>query len=218
MSSVLERLSSQREQVLAEIQKCLQALVDRLLAGKVIDERTVAEVTSILEELDDPEIAAETLYDSIFTRAQTDPNVLVRFLNAAGKVNPNIVDVLRSPTLVTWELLTEKRNEIVKIVDANVVIEASVKEGILTQQQYKALIRARERGTPQDVIAYRFLSVLEKLPEDQRTSKMAVFESVLLDKQPNVMTLLLETGKLTTPSCSGKTCSAVVSLNYYVFW
>lgn len=206
---MLERLSRQRRQVLAELQNCLEALVSGLVADQVIDEETVADVTTILEDLNDPEIAAETIYDSIFKRAQTDPNVLVRFLNAAGKVNPSIVNVLRSTRLVTWELLTEKRNEIVKILDANVVMEASVEEGIITQQQYRALVRVRQMGKPQHLIADRFLRVLDKLPEDQRSSKLATFESILLDKQPNVMTLLLETGEHMTPRCSGKTSAAV---------
>ena len=192
VSSVLSRFSSEIATILYQLQNCLQYAINVLISDRVVSEEDVADVRSILQELDDPEIATEVLYDVILEKAKSDPNIAVAFRESIGKVSLTICG--SSPRL-TWQQLKRKREAVVQTLDTSAVIDACLEKGIITRQQYQGLTRLKQMGKPSHVLADRFLHVLEKLSEDDQGSQLAEFEKILMDQQTNVLKILLEAGK-----------------------
>ena len=192
VSSVLSRFSSEIATILHQLQNCLQYAINVLISDRVVSEEDVADVRSILQELDDPEIATEVLYDVILEKAKSDPNIAVAFRESIGKVSLTICG--SSPRL-TWQQLKRKREAVVQTLDTSAVIDACLEKGIITRQQYQGLTRLKQMGKPSHVLADRFLHVLEKLSEDDQGSQLAEFEKILMDQQTNVLNILLEAGK-----------------------
>ena len=191
VSSVLSRFSSEKATILHQLQNCLQSAINVLISDRVVSEEDVADVISILQELDDPEIATEALYDVVLEKAESDPSIVVAFRESIDKVTPTICG--SSPRL-TWQQLKRKREAVVQTLDTSAV-DACVEKGIITRQQYQGLTRLKQMGKPSHLVADRFFHVLEKLSEDDQGSQLAEFEKILLDKQPNLLKTLLEAGK-----------------------
>ena len=177
-----------------QLQDCLQSAIKALLSDEVLSEEDVAEVVCILEHLDDPETASETLHDVICGKAKSDPNIVVTSIKSVGKVNSNICSLLLSSPHLTWQQLKQKRNVIVQTLDTSTVIDACVEKGIVTDMQRQLLMKLKEKGKSSDFVADRFLRQLEKW-ENEEGSQLQEFEKILLDKQPDVLKALLETSK-----------------------
>ncbi|XP_062519581.1 uncharacterized protein LOC134194655 [Corticium candelabrum] len=188
VSSVLSRFSSEKATILHQLQNCLQSAINVLISDRVVSEEDVADVISILQELDDPEIATEALYDVVLEKAESDPSIVVAFRESIGKVTPTICG--SSPRL-TWQQLKRKREAVVQTLDTSAV-DACVEKGVITRQQYQGLTKLKQMGKPSHVVADRFFHVLEKLSEDDQGSQLAEFEKILSDKQPNLLKTLLE--------------------------
>ena len=184
--------------MLQQLQSCLQPAINALMSDQVLGEEAVADVITILEQLDAPDTASEALYDIVMEKSDSDPNIVVRFLESVGKVNLTICNLVRSSARLTWQQLRQKREEVVQTLDTSAVLAACAEKGIITQQQHQGLLRIKKMGKPSDFINDRFLHVLEKLSNDeQQASQLEEFEKILMDKQPNVLKTLLEAGKYT---------------------
>ena len=177
-----------------QLQSCLQSAINVLISDQVFSEEALADVIGILQDLNDSETASEALYDVVIDKAKSDPRLVVVFVESIGKVNCNL---FRSSPRLTWQQLKQKREDVVQTLDASAVIDSCVEKGIVTSQQCKSLIRVKQMGKPSHFVADRFLRLLEKFSEDGQGSQLAEFEKILVDKQPNVLKILLEAGKYT---------------------
>ena len=183
---------SEKAIVLQQLQTCLQSAINALISDQVFTREAVAKVSNILEELDDPELASETLYDMVTDKARSDLRIVVKFLKSVGKVNSTICNLLRSSSRLTWQKLKENRSGIVEINIS--VIDACVEKGIITQKQHEALMAAKQLRKS-EFVANGFFRMLEKLSEHDEGSQLAEFEKILKDKQPEVLKILLKAGK-----------------------
>ena len=185
--------SSKKAIVLQQLQTCLQPAIKALISDQVFTREAVANVSDILEVLDDLELASETLYDMVIDMAQSDLRIVVRFLESVGKVNSTICDLLRSSPRLTWQQLKQNRCGVVEINIS--VINACVEKELIKQKQYNVLTTAKQKRESK-FVADIFFRILEKLSEDDdEGSKLAEFEKILKDKQPDVLKVLLEAGK-----------------------
>ena len=195
-SSLLARFCSEKGQVLLQLQTCIASLSNALAASGALDIETLAEITTFQNDCKDSETAAEILYTTVATKAESDPEVMVKFVDSADKVAPGIVDLLK-PTRIalTFELLRSKRDVFVKELDVDIIMDACINAEIITESQYKALAKARQMGKPKEFMADRFLRVVENQEERERASKLKSLGRILLAKQRQIMTEVLEPGQ-----------------------
>ena len=195
-SSFLDRLRSEKGQVLLQLQTCIESLSSALKASGALGGEALANVALIKDELEDPEMAAEVLYEALVTSAETDPDTMVKLMEAAEKVAPSIAHLLKSTKIaLTYEILRSKRDVFVKELDVNSIMEACAREGIVTEKQYKALAIARQMGRSRKAMADLFLRIVEKTAEKERASKLESLERLLLAEQSHVIDAVLENGK-----------------------
>ena len=193
---MLARLYSEKEQVLGHLQNCIESMSNALAASGALDKETLAKVALFQDELEDPETAAEALYSGLVTKAETDPDVMVKFVEAAEKMAPSIADLFKSTrNTLTYEILMSKREVFVKELDVMAIMEACVNSEIITEPQYKALENARQMGKSREFLADRFLRVMEKTAEKERVSKLESLERLILAEQPQLISAVVEPGK-----------------------
>ena len=181
--------SSKKASVLQQLQTCLQPAINALISDQVFTKEAVANVSNILKEMNDPELASEILYDMVIDKARSDPRIVGKFWKSVGKVNSTVCNL---HSRLTWQQLKQNRSGVVEINIS--VIDACVKKGIITQEQHKALMAAKQRRES-EFVANKFFDMLEKLSEYDEGSQLAEFEKILKDKQPEVLKVLLKAGK-----------------------